>query len=545
MLEPVERTAGTNFEKAFLVWGIVGVQDDSAAYAPRSDDASALVDENFDAGDAVTQVRMLKMCEVLSNKTELVTSMEPCPMAAIQTKAKQLGYGWPLSRAEMERTVVQVVRVNAAMSRVLGIQAVTDPTTGVTERRVAWMKLTFLTTIPFRKSSYYLEKEYNKWLAFLDEFSATTFDYNVTDSFGNVTSTERAPPKASSDGLVTAACWVRMATELQAINGTATSIMVSLAFAVFATVIFTGDIVVSIAALFNMVAIILCVIAILVALGIEFGIVEAISLTILVGISVDFSLHLAEAFTRSHFTHRGLRGVDAVSRVGYPIFSAAFTTLSAVLPMLWCQITILVNFAQIIPLCISASLIYGLHFFAPILMILGPNTAGGGSGKWCFQVGKLPNLLFATQTRRMIFLIACGLLFGWCLPATRERILDDIGATMFTGVAIGFAVASSLAVVLEEVCARRGRKRNAEETETNHHRDENAPDTDDGRKTRAQKTKDRKDSPARRRPVVTAPRRVRFPTLGAEKNKKSRAANAAAAEDAAASDSDSIGSDTY
>ena len=79
-----------------------------------------------------------------------------------------------------------------------------------------------------------------------------------------------------------------MATELQAIDGTATSIMVSLAFAVFATVIFTGDIIVSIAALFSMVAIILCVIAILVALGIEFGIVEAISLTILVGISVDF-----------------------------------------------------------------------------------------------------------------------------------------------------------------------------------------------------------------------------------------------------------------
>jgi hypothetical protein len=489
---------------------------------------------------------------VLSNKTELVTSMEPCPMAAIQTKAQQLGYGWPLSRAEMERTVVEVVRVNAPMSRVLGIEAVTDPTTGVAERRVAWMKLTFLTSIPFRKSSYYLEKEYDKWLAFLDEFSATTFDYNVTDSFGNVTSTERAPPKASSDPLVTAACWVRMATELQAINGTATSIMVSLAFAVFATVIFTGDIVVSIAALFSMVAIILCVIAVLVALGIEFGIVEAISLTILVGISVDFSLHLAEAFTRSHFTHRGLRGVDAVSRVGYPIFSAAFTTLSAVLPMLWCQITILVNFAQIIPLCISASLVYGLHFFAPMLMILGPNTPGGGSGKWCFQVGKLPNLLFATQTRRMIFLIACGLLFGWCLPATRERILDEkngIGGAMFTGIAIGFGVVSLLAIVLEEFCARRGRKQSAEEVEKNHHYADTAADTDDGQKTHTKKTKDRDDSPARRRrPVITAPRRLRFPKLAAERKTsraKKTAAETAAAEDAAASDSDSIGSDTY
>ena len=195
----------------------------------------------------------------------------------------------PLS-AEMERTVVEIVRRNSNLAKVFGIQTVTDPITGRTGHRVAWMKLNFLTAVPLQQSSSF-EKEYNKWLDFLKDFSAMTFEYNVTDSYGNVTSTERAPPKASADGVVTAACWVRMATELQAINGTATSIMVSLAFAVFATVIFTGDIIVSIAALFSMVAIILCVIAILVALGIEFGIVEAISLTILAGISVDFSLH--------------------------------------------------------------------------------------------------------------------------------------------------------------------------------------------------------------------------------------------------------------
>ena len=68
--------------------------------------------------------------------------------------------------------------------------------------------------------------------------------------------------------------------------------MVSLAFAVFATVIFTGDIIVSIAALFSMVAIILCVIAILVALGIEFGDRRRPSRSPFRGISVDFYGHL-------------------------------------------------------------------------------------------------------------------------------------------------------------------------------------------------------------------------------------------------------------
>ena len=311
-----------------------------------------------------------------------------------------------------------------------------------------------------------------------------------------------------------------------------------------------------------MVAIILCVIAILVALGIEFGIVEAISLTILVGISVDFSLHLAEAFTRSHFTHRGLRGVDAVSRVGYPIFSAAVTTLSAVLPMLWCKITILVNFAQIIPLCISASLVYGLHFFAPVLMIVGPNVPGGGAGKWCCHAGKLPNVLFATQTRRMIFLIACGLLFGWCLPATRERILDEkngIGATTFVGIAIGFAVSSVIAVVVEESCSRCRKRLNEEEsraesarhrrdarflraaalaaekkkkkTRIHHHHHHDDDDTHDD------DTHDETGAKNHRRPIVAAPRRRRFSTFAPA------AANTAAP--ASDSDADSLASDAH
>ena len=76
-----------------------------------------------------------------------------------------------------------------------------------------------------------------------------------------------------------------------------------------------------------------------------------------------------------------------MSRVGYPIFSAAVTTLSAVLPMLWCKITILVNLRANHPVVHLASLVSRLHFFAPVLMIVGPNVPGGGAGKWCCHAG--------------------------------------------------------------------------------------------------------------------------------------------------------------
>jgi len=110
------------------------------------------------------------------------------------------------------------------------------------------------------------------------------------------------------------------------------------------------------------------------------GIVEAVSITILVGLSCDFSLHLAEAYSHSTFHGRGNRGKDAVTRVGSPIFAAAATTFLAVLPLLGCTIQVLAKFGAIIPLCIVLSLLVSLHLFTPLLMTFGPSGNLRGKG---------------------------------------------------------------------------------------------------------------------------------------------------------------------
>ena len=373
-------------------------------------------------------------------------------MQILKNVGTTLSYPWPMSSAQILSVITSIATQNPGYRKIYGLQTVTSG--GASTQRVAWVKANFLSGIPFRMSATKLELEYFKFLDFIAEFEATTFQYSATNANGSVT-LHSAPPTASATVRVTSECWVRMATELQAIRGTVSSIAVSLAFAVFATLIFTGDVFVALMALLSMLAIILAVIAILVALKVKFGIVEAISLTILVGISVDFSLHLAESFTRSHFTSRGLRGVDAVSRVGYPIFSAAMTTMSAVIPMLWCQVQVLVRFGQIIPLCIVMSLVYGVHFFLPMLMSFGPNVPGGGAGKWLCHMGKLPGLLFSTQTRRMIFLVASGMIFGFLLPATRALLYRGRRRPPSPSSPCGFAFLSAVAVFVERRCRRR------------------------------------------------------------------------------------------
>ena len=68
---------------------------------------------------------------------------------------------------------------------------------------------------------------------------------------------------------------------------------------------------------------------------------KAISVTILVGMSCDFCLHLAESYSHSRLTSRTGRAQESVIRTGSPISAAALTTVIAMLPLLLCTIQVL------------------------------------------------------------------------------------------------------------------------------------------------------------------------------------------------------------
>lgn len=151
------------------------------------------------------------------------------------------------------------------------------------------------------------------------------------------------------------------------------------------------------------------------------GIVEAVSITILVGLSVDFILHLAEAFTKSPFHARGDRGEDAVARLGAAVSAAGVTTFIAVIPMLGCTVQIMYKFGVIIPVCIVLSLFYSLHMFVPLIMQFGPQGSDMG-----FLRG-LPSIVFRTQARRFSFLFAAGCVACLAIPSTLAIVNENVG----------------------------------------------------------------------------------------------------------------------
>ena len=118
------------------MWGIEDIQDDSAPYAPREVDANPVLNAAFDIGDPVTQVRMLKFCEALQNRTDLASSFTLCPMEILKTVGTTLSYPWPMSSSQILRAITTVVTQNPGYRKIYGLQTVTSG--GASTQRVAW-----------------------------------------------------------------------------------------------------------------------------------------------------------------------------------------------------------------------------------------------------------------------------------------------------------------------------------------------------------------------------------------------------------------------
>lgn len=104
--------------------------------------------------------------------------------------------------------------------------------------------------------------------------------------------------------LVSSDLWVQAVTDAQITNGMIWSIALSSLFGLVSVYVFTGSVVVMILTSITMACINILVLGLYYVLGWTVGAVEGVSITVLVGLSVDFCLHFSEAFIMSPLSTR-------------------------------------------------------------------------------------------------------------------------------------------------------------------------------------------------------------------------------------------------
>ena len=111
--------------------------------------------------------------------------------------------------------------------------------------------------------------------------------------------------------------------------------------------------------------------------GWNLGVFESLNLTLIVGLAVDYVVHLAEGYMILDDKDRVTRVKYTLSHVGISVFSGACTTLGASIFMLAAKILFFSQFGIFIFSTIALSILYALFFFTTLLALIGPEGDTG------------------------------------------------------------------------------------------------------------------------------------------------------------------------
>ncbi|XP_034025858.1 protein dispatched homolog 3 [Thalassophryne amazonica] len=234
--------------------------------------------------------------------------------------------------------------------------------------KVRWLSMAFESTTYKGKSSFQTYSDFLQWENFIQQQLS-------------------ALPQSSAlqRGFQTCEHWKQIFMEIIGVESAFWSLLLSLAICVGAVSVFTAHALLLLPVLITILGVICLVVAVMYWLGWEMGAVEAISLSILVGSSVDYCLHLVEGYLLAGETPpsspghssemlivRQRRTLEAVNQVGVAIVSSAITTVISTVPLFFCVIVPFAKFGQIVAINTAISILFTLTVTVAILASVAP-----------------------------------------------------------------------------------------------------------------------------------------------------------------------------
>ncbi|XP_033828260.1 protein dispatched homolog 3 [Periophthalmus magnuspinnatus] len=232
--------------------------------------------------------------------------------------------------------------------------------------KVRWLSMAFESTTYKGKSSFQTYSDFLQWENFIQEQLASL-------------------PRSSAlqKGFQTCEHWKQIFMEIIGVESALWSLLLSLAICVAAVSVFTAHPLLLLPVLVTILGVVCLVVAVMYWLGWEMGAVEAISLSILVGSSVDYCLHLVEGYllaaeslpadcTLEPLMKRQWRTVEAVNHVGVAIVSSAVTTVISTIPLFFCVIVPFAKFGQIVAINTAVSIFFTLTVTVAMLACMAP-----------------------------------------------------------------------------------------------------------------------------------------------------------------------------
>lgn len=167
--------------------------------------------------------------------------------------------------------------------------------------------------------------------------------------------------------------YVQEAMNAEVFDGIKLSLFLAFLVLLFAT----GNILLAAISVSCIIAIVSSVLAFAVCMGWKTSVSEAVIYVMVIGLSVDYVIHLGDAYLECPDEKREDRVQFMVTKMGVSVISGAISSAGAALFMMFCRSLFLVKFGMVICYVISVSVVTSLVFFSAMLLVVGPSGETG------------------------------------------------------------------------------------------------------------------------------------------------------------------------
>ena len=134
-----------------------------------------------------------------------------------------------------------------------------------------------------------------------------------------------------------------------------------------------------------------CILGMMALAGWEMGVIESISITVLVGLSVDYVVHLANSYIEAPATTRQERVQGSFAEMGVTVFGGAVTSIGASSMLFLCYFQMFFKFGGFMFMTITTSFVWANCFFMPLLSIIGPEGDSCSCLPWFIRATSSPS----------------------------------------------------------------------------------------------------------------------------------------------------------
>jgi predicted RND superfamily exporter protein len=360
-----------------IYWGVLGVDRTGTDPNDPNDIGVPIWDPAFDVSSAAAQLYMISTCDEAKLQPTTFNQEVTCPMNDLRDWLLLNNRTFPslnITQDFKDYTDFYAIENNVRPYErgAAGFSGIRLPKSYQTSIRfnnitgeLQMIQFIVNTTIDRASVAKDLRPFYLQWESFTQNISA-----NAPMGLENVEQiSDRWTAIATEDALFQAA-----------IFGLWTSLVV--AFAVL--LVLTLNVINTFITIFHIGMVVTCVIGVFVSAGWSLGIIESICLTIVVGLSVDYSAHMGDSYNASKKGHRHGRSRDMLATIGLTIFSAGLTTVGSACFLFGTTIIFFNRFGAFIVITVGFSLVFALLGMPSTLYTIGPN---GNKGEllWFFR----------------------------------------------------------------------------------------------------------------------------------------------------------------